>query len=341
MKFGPVKLKKAAGKILGHNIADNDGNRILRKGKTLSEKDIELLLALGRESVYVAVLEVDDVTENLAAERIATAIAGNNLRLSTATTGRVNLYALTPGVLRVNLSTLNKINNLDGITVATLKSDKMIVTGRMAATVKILPYALPASSILFAEKLAGSGSAVLQVDEILFNRVGLILSGSASVQDRVVNSFKKSLQSRLNLLGADIIKVSYVPLEDEAGEQELAHTIQDHVRTGCQLLILAGETAIMDIQDIAPRAVERAGGEIIGYGAPVDPGNLLMLAKIETIPILGAPGCARSPKTNIVDLVLPRLLAGEQLTQGDIVQFGHGGLLEDVPERPSPRNRTT
>jgi molybdenum cofactor cytidylyltransferase len=226
-----------------------------------------------------------------------------------------------------------------GITIATSATNRMIEAGKMAATVKILPYALPSRSIIVAENFANSGPPILDVDKILFSRVGLILSGSSSVRERVVNSFKSSLQRRLNLLEADIVKVNYVPLEDEAGERELASTIRSQIQAGCQLLILAGETAIMDIQDIAPRAVERAGGEIICYGAPVDPGNLLMLAQLDTVPILGAPGCARSPKTNIVDLVLPRLLAGEQLTQADIVQFGHGGLLEDVPERPLPRSR--
>jgi molybdenum cofactor cytidylyltransferase len=341
MKFGPTVVDNALGKILGHNIADRDGKRILRKGRMITDEDIELLRALGRATVYVAELKTDDVSENVAAERVATATAGKNLRLSAAVTGRVNLYATMSGVLRVNLSVLNKINTLEGITIATLATNKMIVAGKIAATVKILPYALPPSSIISAEKFADSGFPILQVDKILLSRVGLILSGSSSVQDRVVNSFKSSLQRRLNLLEADIVKVSYVPLEDEAGERELALTIRNQIQAGCQLLILAGETAIMDIQDIAPRAVERAGGEVICYGAPVDPGNLLMLAQLGTVPILGAPGCVRSPKTNIVDLVLPRLLAGEQLSRADIVQFGHGGLLEDVPERPLPRSRIT
>jgi molybdenum cofactor cytidylyltransferase len=95
----------------------------------------------------------------------------------------------------------------------------------------------------------------------------------------------------------------------------------------------------MDRHDIAPRAVELAGGEVVCFGAPVDPGNLLMLGYVGEVAVLGAPGCARSPKRNIVDLVLPRLLAGERLGRGDIVALGHGGLLEDVPERPMPRSQ--
>jgi molybdenum cofactor cytidylyltransferase len=103
------------------------------------------------------------------------------------------------------------------------------------------------------------------------------------------------------------------------------------------MIVLAGETAIMDSHDIVPRAVVRAGGHIESVGAPVDPGNLLMLAYIDDVPIVGAPGCARSRKVNIVDWILPRLLAGDRLTRRDIVALGHGGLLQDVPERGMPR----
>ena len=133
--------------------------------------------------------------------------------------------------------------------------------------------------------------------------------------------------------------VDYVPLEDDQGEAALAELLTQHINGGAGLVVLAGESAIMDRYDIAPRAVERAGGEVICFGAPVDPGNLLMLAYVGDVPVLGAPGCARSPKTNVIDWVLPRLLAGERLARADILALGHGGLLEDTPLRPMPRNR--
>ena len=106
------------------------------------------------------------------------------------------------------------------------------------------------------------------------------------------------------------------------------------------LVLLAGETAIVDRHDIAPRALERAGGAVVAFGAPVDPGNLLLLGRLGAVPVVGAPGCARSPRDNVVDAVLPRLLAGDVLTRADVVALGHGGLLEDVPERGAPRTVT-
>ena len=114
--------------------------------------------------------------------------------------------------------------------------------------------------------------------------------------------------------------------------------LQRQIDSGVHLLLLAGETAIMDAHDIVPRAVVRAGGHVESVGAPVDPGNLLMLAYLHDVPVVGAPGCARSRKTNIVDWILPRLLVGDRLTRRDIVELGHGGLLQDVRERGMPRD---
>ncbi|NJN43685.1 MAG: hypothetical protein HC806_02410 [Anaerolineae bacterium] len=113
----------------------------------------------------------------------------------------------------------------------------------------------------------------------------------------------------------------------------------EHYHAGAKLILLAGETAIMDRQDIVPRALEKAGGTVEVVGVPVDPGNLLMLGYLHGIPVLGAPGCARSTKTNVIDWVLPRLLAGDRLVRSDFISLGHGGLLKDTRQRPMPRKK--
>lgn len=125
--------------------------------------------------------------------------------------------------------------------------------------------------------------------------------------------------------------------QDESAEEALARAIRQQCDGGAELVLLAGETAVMDARDITPRAIERAGGRVECVGAPVGPGNLLVLAYRGEVPILAAPGCARSRKTNVIDWVLPRLLVGERLRRQDVVALGHGGLLEDVPERPMRR----
>jgi molybdenum cofactor cytidylyltransferase len=206
------------------------------------------------------------------------------------------------------------------------------------ATVKVIPYAVPAAEVERGERVARKEGPLFRVDALTPKRVGLVLSGSPSVKATLTESFTP-LAERVLALGSRVVEEAYVTLEDEKGEEALAETLLRQRTSGVDLILLAGETAIMDRHDITPRAVERAGGRIVSVGAPVDPGNLLMLAYIEDLPILGAPGCARSRKGNVVDWVLPRLLAGDRLTREDVIAFGAGGLLEDVPERPLPRSR--
>ncbi len=341
MKFGPVPLEQAAGKILGHNVTGADGRRLFRKGKALEPGDIARLREMGRETVYVAESEPGDVEENEAAARIAAGLGDPRFRLSGPSTGRVNLYTLAHGLIRVDVLRLMEINRCDGVTLATLRHNSAAIPGKMAATLKILPYALPQATLQRAVDIIKADGPLLRMDPLQERKVSLILSGSPWAKERVVSSFQSALEQRLARLGSALSSVDFIALDQEHDEANLAQMITRRVAEGADLVVVAGETAIMDRYDIAPRAIERAGGHIIGYGAPVDPGNLLMLAELERVPILGAPGCARSPKDNIVDLLLPRLLVGDNLTREDITLLAHGGLLDDVPERPSPRSFLT
>lgn len=336
MKFGPVPLAEAEGKILGHNVAGADGKRRLRKGKPLRREDIAVLRDLGRSRVYVAELEPGDVDENTAANRVALACQGRGLRLSGAATGRINLIATELGLVRIDELRLRQLNSGEGLTVASLGNHAIVRPGQTVATVKVIPYAVPERVVASVETEAAR--PLLRVNELAAQRVGLILSGSESVRAQLTESFFP-LVERVRELGSDVVEQDYVDVGAEGGEEALAEALERQRDVSVDLILFAGETAIMDRYDITPRAVERAGGRVEAVGAPVDPGNLLMLAYLGAIPILGAPGCARSRKTNVVDWVLPRLLAGDELTHDDIVALGPGGLLEDVPERPLPRSR--
>lgn len=339
MKFGPVPLEEAENRILGHNVTGANGRRLLRKGKTLTAADVSALRDLDRETVYVAELEAGDVDEDSAAGRIAGAIVGPGLRLAGPSTGRANLYSTGRGLLRVDVSRLLELNQCEGVTLATLAHNTPVSANTVAATLKILPYALPERTVAKAVEVGSAAGPLLSVTPFSGRPVGLILSGAPAAEERVVRTFSSALEDRLEALGTTISRTDYVPLEDGQGERALAEMIGEHLAAGMGLIILAGETAIMDGHDLAPRAIERAGGEVTIYGAPVDPGNLFLLASCSSVPVAGVPGCARSPKRNIVDLVLPRLLAGDRLRRADVIAWGHGGLLEDVPERPAPRSR--
>lgn len=348
MKFGAVPLDQAEGKILGHNIAGPDGRRLFRKGRPLSAADVAKLDGLGRESVYVAQPEADDVDENRAALRLAQAAAGAHVTVSKPTTGRANLHAATLGIARIDPERLLQVNLLDSVTLATVEQHSVVRPKQMVATLKIISYAVPENIVREAERIGRSDtvaaerpSPIVRVDPLTPRKVGMILSGSPSAEARIVKGFDQALRTRLRSWGSDIDAVKFIPLEDEHGECNLAAEISHLIQNGIEIIILAGETAIMDRHDIAPRAVERSGGRVTCFGAPVDPGNLLMLARHDatgrSVQIIGTPGCARSPKKNIVDLVIPRMLAGDYLTKMDIVRMGIGGMLDDVKERGRAR----
>lgn len=336
MKFAPVPLSDARGKILGHNIAGADGQRLLRKGKPLTPEDVEKLRALGRTSVYVAEMEPDDVDEDRAARRIAAAVCGPGLQISGGASGRANLLANGLGILRIDVDRLIRINECSGITLATLETHLPVHARQIVATVKIIPYAVPESTLRIAETISAEGRPLVAVDPLPARSVGMILSGSTSLHARLVSDFSP-LRDRIEKLGSSVNRLDFVALDEEDDESALAVMLKRQLDLGVEMILLAGETAIMDGHDIVPRAIERAGGIIESVGAPVDPGNLLMLAYLNDVPVVGAPGCARSRKVNIVDWILPRLLAGDRLTRREIIELGHGGLLQDVPERGMPR----
>jgi molybdopterin biosynthesis enzyme len=329
MHLQTVPVEEAVGNILVHNIADETGRKAFSKGHVVREEDLEKLVHLGRREVYVAALEPGDVHEDQAAARLAEAVAGPGITLGRAAAGRVNLHAAQRGLLKVDASAVDRINDLDGLTVATLHGDTVVSEKQMVATIKIVPFAVPGDRLERAEAMARERAGAVQVQPFRPTNVALVLTGSEATRERVVRAFEGPLRERVEALGSRMMDVTYVPENEIA----IAEAIGAAIERGADLVILAGETSIMDADDITPRGIRRAGGQIEHYGAPVEPGHLLLLAYCGSVPILGAPGCARSRRHNVVDIILPRLLAGERLTRADIVALGVGGLMVGAGNR--------
>ncbi len=329
MKFESTPLSLAEGKLIAHNVAKADGTIAFRKGKRLTPLDLAALRGDGYSRVFVTESEPGDVDENHAARRIAEAAAGPGLELKGETLGKVSLISRFTGVLRVDALRLEKINSGSGIAFATLPDRSTLFPGQLATTVKIIPYALSGAFLESTETAARGATPVIQVLELKHVQVGLVILGLQTAKPRLAHSYQPALRRRIERLGSQISSVVYVSLQGEEDDQAVAKAITNQVDQGQQLILLAGESSILDRHDIAPRAVERAGGQVVCIGAPVDPGNLLMLAYLHGIPILGVPGCVHSPRENSVDRLLPSLLVGEQFSQADIARLGHGGLIQN------------
>lgn len=332
MKFGAVPIAESVGKILAHNIVNNGGHKILSKGHVVKPDDLTTLAELNLTSVVVADLEPTDLSENEAARRVGMAIAGSGVKVVTPGAGRANLIADETGPLKINVATLDRLNLIDeGMTIATLREHTLVQPGELVALVKIIPFGVQAIRVADIESAAQSASPVLSVRPLRPCSVALIISGPASAKDRLIDSFQDVVRQRVEKLSSTLDALIYVEHEAEA----IAGAIQ--AQAGRDLILIASISAIIDREDVVPTAVRSAGGTVAHFGVPVDPGSLLMLGYLNDVPIIGAPGCIKSPKTNVIDWIMPRLIAGERLTRADLVAMGHGGLLDDISERPMPR----
>lgn len=318
-----LPLEEAVGHILRHNLSSPDGRKAFAKGHRIALADLPRLAELGLERLRVAVLEPGDVHEDEAARRLAAAVCGPGVQARPPAASRVNLLADADGVVRVDVAALFEINAIDGLTVATLSSYALAHARQRVATIKIIPFAVREGDLARAEAIGRASRHVIALSPLRQLDVGVILVGSAAARTRIEAGVYPAIESRVVELGSRVLAMRYV----ESEEQLIAEAIGQLRADGAQLLVIAGETSIMDRDDVTPQGIRLAGGRVEHYGAPVEPGNLLLLGYLDALPVLGAPGCVRSRDVNIVDLLLPRLLAGEQITRRDIVELGHGGLL--------------
>ena len=327
MKFGSVAVAAAEGAILAHSV--RAGEMSIRKGTRLVAGHIAALKSAGVADVVVARLDADDVHEDEAASTIAQSIAGEGTRAEPPFTGRANLVATAAGVVVVNGNAVAALNRVDpAITLATVPRFARVAEGEMVATVKIIPFAVPRGLLAAAEM-----PAAVRVARFRARPVGFVATTLPSLKPSVMDKTRRLLEARLAPARTSLLREDRVAHDADA----VAAALRAQIADGAGLLIAFGASAVVDGDDVIPAAIRAAGGEVIRIGMPVDPGNLLVLGRIGDVPVIGAPGCARSPKENGFDWVLYRLLADLPVTSDDIAALGVGGLLTEIATRPQPR----
>ena len=331
MKFGSITPQNAQGSILAHS--QRVGKRTFKKGRVLTDDDVEALREAGYEKVVAATLEPGDVSEDVAAARLVRAVKGEGLRASEPFTGRCNLFAERDGLLVIDEMRLRRLNFItEELTLATLPGFSVVSPRQMVATVKVIPFSTPESELALCEELAAE-TPLIRVVEFHSLRVGLIQTRMNSTKESVLDKTTRVLRGRVERLGGHLMA--------EARCAHLSKEVSDAIHRllakEVDLLLIAGASAIVDRRDVIPAGIRLAGGDIEHFGMPVDPGNLLLLAHKRQIPIIGLPGCARSPKPSGFDGVLQRISAGIPVISADIMSMGSGGLLKEYAGRPSPR----
>lgn len=332
MRFGPVPIAEAAGAILAHSLILPGGR--LRKGALLGPEALEQLVAAGVAEVTVARLDPSDVAEDAAAARLAAALvpdgAAAGLVPSLAFTGRVNLNAAVAGLVWLDQGRIHALNRIDpAITLATLAPLTRVEPGMLVATVKIIAYAVDGAALAEAE---AAGRAAIRILPVVRKTAGLLLTEVPGQEEKLTAKGRRAVEGRLAALGIALSACEVTAHEPTAMARALDRL------PGEMLLILTG-SATSDLFDTAPEALRRAGGTVARFGMPVDPGNLLFHGRLGARPVIGLPGCARSPALNGADWVLERLACGLEVTDADIAAMGVGGLLKEIPNRPQPRER--
>jgi molybdenum cofactor cytidylyltransferase len=332
VNFGSIPLDDAEGAILAH--ATSAGDLKLRKSHRLTGADVEALRMAGITDVIAAVLDADDVVEDEAASRVAAALTFTGVVPRAPATGRVNLHARAAGVFTADKALIDAINRVDpSVTLATVPDHAMVAAGQMVATVKIIPFAVPEEVLDAVERLA-RGRSAFNVHPFAARRVGLIQTMLPTLKASVMDKTARVTAARLARSGSSIVEERRVAHREDA----LATAIGELAATSDMVLVF-GASAMCDPNDVIPAAIRTCGGEVLAAGMPVDPGNLLVLGRLSGKPVLGAPGCARSPKENGFDWVLDRLMAGLDVSANDLAGMGVGGLLMEIPTRPEPRER--
>jgi len=329
--FGEIPTASAAGTILAHTT-QLEGH-LLRKGRVLQPADITALQQAGHATILAARLEPGDLAEDEAARKLAEALRASGLVLRLPGTGRANILAETAGLFRVQAAGVDAINAVDdSITLGTLADATPVRKGELVATVKIIPFAAPAAATDRACALAHE-AAPLRLAPFQPLLAGLVLTTLPGLKAGLIEATAAVMRTRIARLTGSLLP----PVVCAHDTVPIAHALDGLLAQGARLLLVAGASAVADRLDVAPAGIVRAGGEILHFGMPVDPGNLLCLGRIGTVPALVLPGCARSPALNGIDLVLARLFAGEPAGASEIRRMGVGGLVKEFSGRPAPR----
>jgi len=332
MKFGPVPVAQSDGVLLAHAIRGPAAT--LKKGEWIGAGQIAALQAAGISEIIAARIEPGDVDENEAARRLALGLAGAHLSIDAAFTGRCNLLAECGGLLIIDAGGIDRVNMIDeAITIATLKPYRRVAEGQMVATAKIIPFAVAAEALDRA--VATAAEAPLRVAPFRPFRVGVVSTLLPELKPVTVEKALRALEERLAPTG------SCIAIEERAAHETVSlASALNRIESESDLVVIFGASAITDRRDVVPSAIEKVGGRVEHFGMPVDPGNLLLLGSLPGAgggkPVIGAPGCARSPKENGFDFVLDRILAGIPVRGEDIKRMGVGGLLLEVAARQKP-----
>ncbi len=293
-----------------------------KRGHIIGEDDIPQLLDMGKNNLYVWDLRDGFVHEDEAAIRIARVVSGDGVTLSVPEEGKVELSAAHDGLLKINREKIREVNCCDGVVLATRYDNQPISRGNIIAGTRIIPLVIEKNRLESLENHCRTDNAPI-ITIKPFNRmsVGIITTGSEVYHQRIKDAFGPVLRKKVQEKGGAIVDQLFA----RDSVEMIIKSIQFFMAKKVDLILISGGMSV-DPDDVTPDAIRHSGADVIIYGAPVLPGAMFMLAYLNSIPILGLPGCVMYSATSIFDLIFPRILAGEIITKSEITELGYGGL---------------
>jgi molybdopterin biosynthesis enzyme len=326
-----LPVRQAVGHVLVHDVTrivpGQSKGPAFRKGHIIRKQDIETLLDMGKQHVYVLELSSDQVHEDSAARRIAVAASGAGVRLSKPSEGRVNLIAEYTGLLQVDVPALNKVNAIEDVVFATLHGNHRVIVGQPVAGTRVIPLVVSEHTVAKAEAVCQNIPHLVAVIPFKSLRVGMIITGSEVYLGRIKDEFGPVVKKKIEALGSSVD--DQILVSDDI--EKTVKAIHALIGEGVGMVVLTGGMSV-DPDDRTPAAIRTSGAQVVTYGAPTFPGAMFMLAYLDDIPVLGLPGCVMYHRSSIFDLIVPRLLAGDRITRDDIVGLGHGGFCAGCSE---------
>ena len=323
-----VKVDEAIGMALGHDVTKVIPGKFkgpaFRRGHIIKLEDVPELLNMGKEHIYIIEEEEGEVHEEEAAFRIARAVSGPEMKLTGPREGRINIESSAMGLLKVNQPLLKEINSIPDVVLATRHDNTVCQPGMVIAGTKIIPLYIPEASLNRLEELCQRKGKVLKVIPFKAKKVGVVITGNEVFKGRIKDKFGETIRGKVEPLGAIINHQTIVP--DDEGF--IARAVLEMRDRGSEVIFACGGLSV-DPDDVTVEGVAKSGAKIISYGAPVMPGAMFLFALLGDIPILGAPAAVIFNETTIIDVILPRVLAGVSVSREDIIDLGHGGLCLD------------
>jgi len=331
-----IKLQDAVGTKLAHDMTEIRPGEFkgaaFHKGHTVCNEDLCRLQKMGKNHLYVIDLEGDEIHEDQAAAILAGALAGEGIVWKDEPReGKIKLLAEKDGLFAVNTAALTAFNMVDEVMCATLHNHTIVKKGELVAATRAIPLIMKRAPIERAAAIARQNGAVLAVKPIRKAKVGLVITGNEVYHGLIEDRFAPILTEKVSALGSEVAGVAFAPDDAEL----IRSAIRSHLDQGCDLLMLSGGMSV-DPDDVTRQGIRSAGAGEMHYGASVLPGAMFLVAYVGDVPLLGVPACGLFHRITVLDLVLPRILAGEKLGKAELAFLGHGGLCKDCEECTFP-----